>query len=141
METIHTYLKQIEGLLKQIETMTYNQATILLQQLENKEDEALRMIEEIVTYKDEVIQELICIEDLFQESYEKNKEALFKSGAMKEIKQRVAGILDAKERIKKQEQSNLRLLASRGSRRVEKVEIKPNPQRAINAYKKNQSLT
>ena len=141
METIQTYLKQIENLLEQLETMTYNQSTILLHQLEGQEDEVLRMIEEIVTHKDEAIQELVHIEDLFQESYEKNKTALLKSGAMKEVKERVAGILDAKERIKKQEQSNLRLLASRGSRRTEKVEIKPSPQCAINAYKKTQSLT
>lgn len=141
MENIRTYLKQIEELLDQIETMTHNQTTILLHQLDNEEEEALSMIEEIITYKDDVIQELTQVEGLFQENYQKNKEVLLQSPSMKEIKERVAAILETKERIEKQEQSNLRLLINKTRTKVEKIEIKPTAQCAINAYKKNQSLT
>lgn len=141
MENIQAYLKQIAVLLEQIETITYNQTTILANQLEIKEEEILRMLEEIVEYKEEVIQELTQVENLFQIAYQQNKEELIQSGEIRQIKEKVASILQAKERIQKQEQRNLRCLAIKTSQRVEKVEIKPNPQSAINAYKKNQSLT
>ena len=138
MNTILTYLSRIESLLEQIETMTQNQTTILLHQLDSKEDEALNIIEEIVGYKDKAIQELTEVEALFQESYKKNREALLQSAQIKEIKERVAHILEAKERITKHEQNNLRLLTSKIGKRPEKVEIKPNAQCVANAYKKNQ---
>lgn len=141
MNTILTYLSQIESLLEQIENMTQNQTTILLHQLDSKEDEALNIIEEIVSYKDKVIQELTQVEALFQESYKKNKETLLQSAQIKEIKERVTHILEAKERVTKHEQNNLRLLTSKVGKRPEKVEIKPTVQCAINAYKKTQSPT
>lgn len=139
MNTILTYLDQIESLLEQIENMTQNQTTILLHQLGNEADESLTIIEEIVGYKDEVIQELTRIEALFQESYKNNKEALLESTLIKEIKERVARILEIKERITKQEQNNLRLLSSKVSSRPEKVEIKPSAQCVANAYKQSQN--
>lgn len=139
MNTILTYLDQIESLLGQIENMTQNQTTILLHQLGNEADESLTIIEEIVGYKDEVIQELTRIEALFQESYKNNKEALLESTLIKEIKERVARILEIKERITKQEQNNLRLLSSKVSSKPEKVEIKPSAQCVANAYKQSQN--
>lgn len=139
MNTILTYLDQIESLLGQIENMTQNQTTILLHQLGNEADEGLTIIEEIVGYKDEVIQELTRIEALFQESYKNNKEALLESTLIKEIKERVARILEIKERITKQEQNNLRLLSSKVSSKPEKVEIKPSAQCVANAYKQSQN--
>ena len=138
MNTILTYLNQIESLLEQIENMTQNQTTILLHQLGSEEGKALNVVEEIVGYKDEVIQELTQVEVLFQESYQKHREALIQSTLIKEVKERVARILETKERIKRQEQNNLRLLTSKISSRPEKVEIKPSAQCVANAYKKNQ---
>ena len=138
MNTILTYLNQIESLLEQIENMTQNQTTILLHQLGSEEGKALNVIEEIVGYKDEVIQELTQVEVLFQESYQSHREALLQSTLIKEVKERVARILETKERITKQEQNNLRLLTSKISSRPEKVEIKPSAQCVANAYKKNQ---
>ena len=138
MNTILTYLNQIESLLEQIENMTQNQTTILLHQLGSEEGKALNVIEEIVGYKDEVIQELTQVEVLFQESYQKHREALIQSTLIKEVKERVARILETKERITRQEQNNLRLLTSKISSRPEKVEIKPSAQCVANAYKKNQ---
>ena len=138
MNTILTYLNQIESLLEQIENMTQNQTTILLHQLGSEEGKALNVIEEIVGYKDEVIQELTQVEVLFQESYQSHREALIQSTLIKEVKERVARILETKERITKQEQNNLRLLTSKISSRPEKVEIKPSAQCVANAYKKNQ---
>ena len=138
MNTILTYLNQIESLLEQIENMTQNQTTILLHQLGSEEGKALNVIEEIVGYKDEVIQELTQVEVLFQESYQSHREALIQSTLIKEVKERVARILETKERITRQEQNNLRLLTSKISSRPEKVEIKPSAQCVANAYKKNQ---
>ena len=82
--------------------------------------------------------ELTQVEVLFQESYQSHREALIQSTLIKEVKERVARILETKERITRQEQNNLRLLTSKISSRPEKVEIKPSAQCVANAYKKNQ---
>lgn len=139
MNQMMTYLGQIESLLEQIENITQNQTTVLLHQLDEDKEQALSYIEEMVNFKDEVIGQLTDSELAFQKSYEENREKLISSGHLRDVKTIVARILETKERITRQEQSNLHLLNSKVGSKPERVEIKPNAHQVLAVYKQNQT--
>lgn len=138
VDLIIGYLTEIEDLLLQIDNITQNQNALLLQSSHTDEEEHLNCLEQMVEVKDEVMNRLIEVEALFGESYEKYRQELISSPYMKEIKQRVEGLLAIKERITKQEQSNVLLVKRRSAWQQEPTSIKPNAAQVTRAYKQSQ---
>lgn len=138
VDLIIGYLTEIEALLFQIENITQNQNTLLLQSSHTDEEEHLNCLEQMVEVKDEVMNRLIEVEALFGESYEKHRQELISSPYMKEIKQRVERLLAIKERITQQEQNNVLLVKRRSAWQPEPTSIKPNAAQVTRAYKQSQ---
>ena len=140
MQNVFEYLKKIQDLLEQIENITDNQMTILVGDLQNIEEEnrALEFIEEMVSCKDELITELAETEGYFQQAYDKQKEQLIKSNAIKELKVQVQHILHLKEEIARKEQQNMLIMQNHSKKKIDKMTIAPSSNQVVAAYKKQQ---
>ena len=140
MQNVFEYLKKIQDLLEQIENITDNQMTILVGDLQNIEEEnrALEFIEEMVGCKDELITELAEIEGYFQQAYDRQKEQLIKSNAIKELKAQVQHILHLKEEIARKEQQNMLIMQNHSKKKIDKMTIAPSSNQVVAAYKKQQ---
>ena len=146
MEELFEYLRQIYELLEQIDMITDNQTTVLLAPMEetieqgddSEEEIALDMIAQMADYKDEITEELVKVEDMFQRQYDNCKQLLENQEEVKKLKRLVAAILERKEAIVEHEQSNLLLLQARSKKQLKRVHISQNPKNVSNAYKKQQ---
>jgi len=150
MKELFEYLKNIHELLEQIYTITDNQTTVLLAPMEEttneeedsfKEESSLDMITQMSDYKEELTEQLMKAEDLFQKEYDKCKHLASSSEEVMELKRLVSGVLERKEAVVEHEQSNMLLLKSRSKRTLEVVHLPQNPIEVSNAYKKQQKIT
>lgn len=138
MESLFNELKEIEDILEQISTITANQTTVLLQTTNEELEEEMSLLETMVDYKEELINKLELVEKSFDMNYKKKREqAASKEYALK-FKDCVAKILNKKQEIQDMEQNNVRIMQSRKSRKVEKVEIAKKPNEVAAAYRKQQ---
>ena len=143
MKNVFEALRKIQELLNQINNITVNQATILLEHLtySNEDEQCINMIQEMVNYKDEVITELERVEQQFQQIYAAEKEELINNGQIKNVKKCVEEILNLKEDIVQREKENMRIMLMK-SQKAEKVTKLPiSHEQVIAAYKKQQSKT
>lgn len=141
METLFNLLSKIEELLNQIDSITQNQTTILIASRTNlqEEDDAIDLMNQMVDYKDEIMNELETVEKCFQETYAKEKRNLTNQAIIDELQSRVGGVLKKKQLIMEHEQNNLVIMQQSIRARQEPLEIKPNAGVVANAYKKHQA--
>lgn len=138
MNELFEQLGQINDILDQITNITTNQMTVLLQSISGDVDEGLNMLEGMVSYKDELISELIAIEALFDKGYKEKRDEVNTSNQVDKLKQYVKMILEKKERIKQLENNNMTIMQSK-VRENKKMQIKKVAQEVAAAYKKQQS--
>lgn len=138
MEELFGQLRKIDDLLEQIATITSNQTTVLLQP-SDEDEEQLTLIESMVEYKEELINQLQLVEKQFDEGYKQKRELLTNKECVIQFKECVAKILEKKQQIQEMEQNNLRIMQNRSSRGVKRMDILKAPQDVVAAYKKQQS--
>ena len=137
MEELFNQLKEIEDILEQISTITANQTTVLLQTTNETLGE-IDILETMVGYKEELINQLETVEKSFDANYKEKREQVKSKEYVLEFKKRVANILDKKQQIQDMEQNNVRIMQSKVSRKIEKMEIAKKPNQVLAAYKKQQ---
>lgn len=135
-------LQEIEAILDQIIGITNNQGTILLSEHQDNQEEnkSIDLIDTMIQYKSELMNELEKREVLFQSQYNSAKSQLENSALLVTIKKMVTDILRKKEEIVEQEKRNLLILQS-NVRKHEVTKLPKQPQAAIEAYKKTQQKT
>lgn len=139
MEILFNQLDKIDELLEQISVMTFNQATVLIQP-NTDEEEKMNLLETMVNYKEEIINELEKVEGQFNNEYSKKREQICSNkDVIVKFKERVQKILDKKQSIQEMEENNVRTLCERNSVKLEPVKISKNPNDAVAAYKKQQT--
>lgn len=142
MQSLFDYLNKIQELLQQIHDITENQTTILTSSVyvdEDVTDGTLSMMEEMIDYKDELINLLTEAEQNFQGVYNAYREEIIQSKQMKLLKSEVEKVLKLKDEITKKEQKNVLLLQNQSRKRVERVEVIPNKNQVVAAYRKQQN--
>lgn len=136
MEEIMLYLARIEEGLQQVEQLTENQGVVLKSGKEEKE--TFIYIEQMVQFKEIIIQQLEEAEKGFEKSYKVHKEALLASPLIKEVKERVTKILKMKEEITRREAEHLHLLMQpKKGEEIRKLKG-ITPQKVAKAYEKHQ---
>lgn len=140
MDELFKYLAKIEELLSNIDSITQNQTTVLIGARTSlqEEDEAIELMNQMVDYKEEIMNELAEIEKRFQEIYASQKRNLTNKAIVDELQKRVGGILKRKQLIMECEQNNLILMKQSMHARQEPLEIKPDAGAVAKAYKKHQ---
>lgn len=138
MNELFGQLKAIDEILEQITTITANQTTVLLQSTGENEDDDLSIIENMVSYKDELITKLVEIETLFDKSYKAKREQIKTSREIGEFKKCVASILEKKEKIQKLEKNNVTIMQTRAREIKKIIKIPKAAQEVAEAYKKQQ---
>ncbi len=143
MEELFQRLKAIIELLEQIKVLTDNQTTVLLSEETSLENESgiLDLVEEMATYKDELMTGLREQEDAFQKVYSLYKEDLASSSQLEEIQKLVGYILQMQEAIVEIEQSNLLLMQKRSKIKLDKVVLPKDNAKVTAAYQKQQKKT
>lgn len=138
MKDLVKILEEIQELLQQICSITANQTTVLLEQggTIEEEEEALSVLEQMVDYKDNLINLVEEKELKFERLYAENKTRISSPEEIKLFKHHVASILAKKEEIKEAEQANVAIMQGRVNRRVKQVELPKNAEQVIHAYKK-----
>lgn len=142
MQSLFDCLNKIQELLQQIHDITENQTTILTSSIQADEevvDDTLSMIEEMVDYKDELINLLTEAERTFQGIYNDHREEIIQSKQMKLVKSEVEKVLKLKDEITKKEQKNVLLLQGQSRKRIERVKVTPNKNQVVAAYRKQQN--
>lgn len=139
MKILFRQLDKIDELLEQISIITFNQTTVLMQP-NTDEEEKMKLLETMVDYKEEIINELEKVEDQFNSEYTKKREQICSNKeVVVKFKERVQKILDKKQAIQEMEEKNVRTLCERSSVKLEPVKILKNPNEAVAAYKKQQT--
>ena len=137
MQSLFNQLKEIDDLLDQISTITSNQTTILIDS-NTEESEKITLIENMVTYKDELIDKLQQVEILFDKNYKEKREQVTDKKYITQFKQCVSHILIKKQEIQELEQNNVRIMQSQASKSREQIKIQKGAKEVVSAYKKQQ---
>lgn len=133
MDKLEGYLKYINEKLEQIYAITQNQATVLLESMNDQQ--TINVLEEMFGYKDQLMKELVEVELEFQEAYYKKRDELQQEGRLGKIKLMIEKIFKIKDKIMAAEQKNILLMQSR-TPALEKVEIQIQPMKVVESYKK-----
>lgn len=138
MKELFRQLMEIDCILEQIATITMNQMTVLLQSTQEGQDEVLGILEEMVSYKDELITNLVEVEALFDKRYAEQREQVHASKQIGEFKKCVSNILEKKEKIQELERNNVVVLQSKKQEREKGMKVPKGAQEVVKAYKKQQ---
>lgn len=140
MENLLKQLDHIYELLEQIEALTTNQTTVLLQEKIDFDAEIgdLDILNDMADYKEAMIDELIKIEDAFQESYSPYKGKITDKKIIAEMKERIKRIMKKKQAITDAEQNNLLIMQSYANRKDKQTIIPKQASEVAAAYKKQQ---
>ena len=140
MERLIQMLEKIHELLEQIYGITSNQTTVLLESGQEAIDEeaALKMMEDMVDYKEEIISKVNQLEEQFEKEYEPYKGRINEPTYVKVFKKHVQDILDMKKNISEAERNNITILNSVMNKRSRKMNINKTAQEVSAAYKKQQ---
>lgn len=142
MEQLFKEVFMIIELLEQIKTLTNNQTTVLLVEMDiAEENERLDIIEQMANYKDGLMRELKEQEIAFQETYTIYKKQLEESGRIAEIQELVGRVLQLQQKIVELEKGNLLLMQNRSKIKDKKVDILVNSAKAVSAYQKQKIKT
>lgn len=143
MDELLNMLRQIYALLEQISTITTNQTTILLQSrvTMDEDNEALDMIESMISYKDELIVELTSREQIFDKAYETYKGKITEPHYVELFKSWVERIMTMKTAIVEAERKNVLVMQSFAKMKDKQMSIPKAPDAVTAAYKKQQART
>lgn len=140
MEELLKMLEEIYKVLEQIQGITVNQTTILLQvDHMSEEAEGLEMLESMVAYKEEMINEVSQKEELFNSTYEEFRGKITDKAWVERFKKQVEKILRMKEKIVNAEQNNILLMQGFGKKSKEQISIQANRKTMVVAYQKQSS--
>lgn len=143
MEELVRQLEEIYTLLEQINSITTNQTTILLQTRESRQEvnEVLDMLESMLNYKDELITLVEAKEQSFEEEYAKYKGKITNARYINLFKEWVERILTTKQTIVEAEQNNVIIMKSLSKTHASKVSIPKKPNEVVAAYQKQKTKT
>lgn len=139
MDDLITKLNHILELLEQIKAITANQTVVLLgETTEYLEDQsAVGLLEGMVEYKEQLIQEVEYAEEKFDKAYEQYRGKITDEKYVTLFKDKVNQILSLKNEIVESEKSNLVIMLNR-NRKIETVmSIPKTPDKIVDIYKKS----
>ncbi|WP_054739608.1 hypothetical protein [Cellulosilyticum ruminicola] len=140
MDELIKMLEQIYGLLEQISTITVNQTTVLLQSNEtiDEANDALEMLESMVSYKEEITDELVALEKHFDTSYDQYRGKITETAYVQLFKEWVGRIMAKKQEIVDAEKNNVMIMQTLTQRKVKRMEIPKAAKQVTDAYKRQQ---
>lgn len=140
MDALLNMLDEIYKVLEQIHAITMNQTTVLLESSRSleEENEALDIIDSMVEYKDELINEVNEKEAVFDKSYEKYRGKIKDKVYVEAFKEHVGRILTMKQSIVDAERNNILVMQNIAKKREKPMDIKRTAGEAVAAYKKQQ---
>lgn len=139
MEELLEQLNHIYELLEQIEALTTNQTTVLLQEKIDfdSENQDLDILNSMADYKEQMIDELSKREEEFQNTYAPYRGKLTDKEMIQAMQACIKRIMKKKQDIMDAEQNNLMIMQSYSNRK-ETMLIPKKASEAVAAYKKQQ---
>lgn len=141
MEVLLEELDSILGILEQIDAITTNQTTVLLDETSEKreQEEELKILEQMVEYKEELIKEVEQAEDRFNKLYQDFRSEINNEEYIHLFKEKVNQILKMKNMIMKNEETNVIIMQSRVSRSRQVMSIPKSSKRVADLYKNSET--
>ncbi len=141
MEVLLEELDSILGILEQIDAITTNQTTVLLDETSEKreQEEELKILEQMVEYKEELIKEVEQAEDRFNKLYQDFRSEINNEEYIHLFKEKVNQILKMKNMIMKNEETNVMIMQSRASQSRQVMSIPKSPKRVADLYKNSET--
>lgn len=143
MDELIRMLGCIYELLEQISTITTNQTTVLLQSNETTDEasSALDMLESMITYKEEITNELVAQEETFDKAYSQYRGKITDPTYVQLFKEWVERIMVKKKEIVDAEQNNVVIMQTLAKKKVKQMDIPKAAREVANAYKRHQIKT
>ena len=143
MDELIKMLGYIYDLLEQISSITINQRTVLLQsnQTLDEENSALDMLEGMIACKEEITNELINKEKVFDAAYSKYRGKITDPKYVALFKEHVSRIMAKKKEIVEAEQNNVMIMQALSKKTAKTIEIPKDARLVTEAYKKHQIKT
>ena len=134
-------LSGIIGKLEQVNGITMNQYTVLLESISSKEDgERIdKVIREMASYKEELINQVEQDEIEFENEYYLVREKIIDQDEINQLKNRVSQVIQLKEKIMENEKANMMLVQSRLRQKNKAITIPKDSKKIVEIYK-NSSL-
>ena len=134
-------LSGIIGKLEQVNGITMNQYTVLLESISSKEDgERIdKVIREMASYKEELINQVEQDEIEFEKEYYLVREKIIDQDEINQLKNRVSQVIQLKEKIMENEKANMMLVQSRLRQKNKAITIPKDSKKIVEIYK-NSSL-
>lgn len=141
MEVLLEELDSILEILEQIDAITTNQTTVLLDETSEKreQEEELKILEQMVEYKEELIKEVEQAEDRFNKLYQDFRSKINDEEYIRLFKEKVNQILKMKNMIMKDEETNVMIMQSRASQSRQVMSIPKSPKRVVDLYKNTEA--
>lgn len=138
MQELFKMLGQIYDLLEQISVITANQTTVLLQSSETTEEanNALNLLNDMVNYKDEIMNRLILEEERFDNAYSRYRGKITDPTYMSMFKEWVERIMEKKKEIVEIEKNNVIVMQNISNKRIKRMSIPKDAKEVTMAYKK-----
>ena len=138
MDELLNKLKRIIGLLEQINDITTNQTTLIMNEnAEQSESDLESIMEEMSHYKEQLMTQTEQEEDAFEKIYYAYRSQLVDKEEIKILKEKVSQVLEIKKKIIENENMNMLMVQNR-NRQKSKINVIPqNPQRVAELYKKH----
>ena len=142
MRTLLAKLDKISELLEQINSITSNQTTVLLEKDVEYEDDnsIIAVLEEMYNYKEQLIGDVERAEADFEKVYEPYRGKITDDSFAQLIKEKVKAILDLKQLIVDNEKTNMMIMQSRGKQLKQTMAIPNNPKKVSEQYKNNRDI-
>ncbi len=141
MDILLAKLDKINELLEQINSITSNQTTVLLEKKLECEDKnsIIEVLEGMYNYKEQLIGDVESAEADFEKVYEPYRGKITDDSFIRLFKEKVKAILDLKQIIVENEKRNMMLMQSRGKQLKQTVAIPNNPKEVSDRYKNNKN--
>lgn len=137
MELITKLDKTIE-LLEQINNITMNQMTVLLNDSKiDSEEEIDNFLDEMHKIKDELIDKVDQVEISFEEEYKSVRQSLTNKEMVAKLKQKIGKVINLKEAIMENEKTNMNIAKSKLAQKNKPIVLPKSPQNVIDIYKNN----
>lgn len=134
-----TQLLVIIDLLQQVNGITTNQMTVILESLEADSVPHIdEVLEEMSKNKEEIIGAVEEKEIEFEKNYNEQKKSLTDKVYVANLQEKVKEIIELKEKILENEKSNMIIFESKMRKQKEVIELPKNPKKVIDTYKKSQ---
>lgn len=125
-------------LLEQINNITLNQMTVILNASEDmSEEEVDHFLDEMYQIKNELMNETESVEISFEEEYKRVRENIKDKELISNLKQKISKVIQLKEQIMENEKTNMNIVKSKVAQKNKPVALPKSPQSVINTYKNN----